>query len=72
MTKLGSKLGFNSFIIWIIGITIAFFNVKLLILLDYQVMYWVCPILLIITIICWAVALGLLVAAAILEGRESE
>ena len=70
MAKLSSKIGFSAFIMWVIGLTIAFFNIELMILLDYQWMYWVCPTLLIITLVCWAIAFGLLVAAAILEGKE--
>lgn len=69
MAKLSSKIGFNSFIIWVIGLTIAFFNIELMILLDYQWMYWVCPTLLIVTLIYWAIAFGLLVAAAVLEKK---
>lgn len=71
MAKSSSKIGFSSFIVWVIGLTIAFFNIELLILLDYQWMYWVCPTLLIITLACWAVAFGLLVAAVIIEGKEN-
>lgn len=70
MTKSSSKIGFSAFIVWIIGLTIAFFNIELIILLDYQWMYWVCPTLLIITLICWAIAFGLLVVAAVLERKE--
>ena len=70
MAKSSSKIGFSAFIVWVIGLTIAFFNIELIILLDYEWMYWVCPTLLIITLICWAIAFGLLVAAAVLERKE--
>ena len=70
MAKPSSKIGFSAFIVWVIGLTIAFFNTELIILLDYEWMYWVCPTLLIITLIYWAIAFGLLVAAVVLERKE--
>lgn len=70
MSKLSSKIGLGAFIVWAIGLTIAFFNIELIILLDYQWMYWVCPTLLIITLICWAVAFGLVVVATVLKRRN--
>ena len=36
MAKPSCKIGLSAFIVWVIGLTIAFFNIELMILLDYQ------------------------------------
>ena len=70
MTKLSDKIGLAAFIMWIIGSILIFFDVELMILLDYTWMHVVCPTLLIIALACWATAFGLLVMAVTIDRKE--
>lgn len=70
MRTLADKFGISAFIIWAIGLIITFLNCEIIILLDYQWMYVICPILLITTLTLWAIAFGLLVIAAILDRKK--